>query len=74
MGGAVGGTPTNVGEQMDMNVLWELVTNLAEVHQGIRDQTQGVLQRVLMVQARQDSNGTTNGKAKRFFLSPRTLR
>jgi hypothetical protein len=44
--------PTNVGEQMDMNVLWELVSNLAEVHQGIREQTQGVLQRVQMIQSR----------------------
>lgn len=44
-----------MGEQMDMNVLWELVNNLAEVHQGIREQTQGVLQRVNEVQARQDS-------------------
>lgn len=44
---------------MDMNVLWELVNNLAEVHQGIREQTQGVLQRVQMVQARQDGNAGT---------------
>jgi hypothetical protein len=56
-GGAGGGAngawqPTNVGEQMDMNVLWELVSNLAEVHQGIREQTQGVLQRVQMIQSR----------------------
>jgi hypothetical protein len=44
----------NVGEQMDMNMLWELVNNLAEVNQGIREQTQGVLQRVQMIQARGD--------------------
>ena len=48
----------NVGEQMDMNVLWELVNNIAEVHQGIREQTAGVLQRVQMIQARGGENGT----------------
>jgi hypothetical protein len=52
-----------VGEQMDMNVLWELVNNLSEVHQGLREQTQGVLARVQMVQARQEGNGilSSNG-------------
>jgi hypothetical protein len=52
----------NVGEQMDMNVLWELVNNLAEVHQGIREQTAGVLQRVQMIQTRVgESHGMGNG-------------
>ena len=45
----------NTGDQMDMNRLWDLVNNLAEVQQGIREQTAGVLQRVQMIQA---SNGT----------------
>jgi hypothetical protein len=56
-GSAWGAAPTNVGEHMDMNVLWELVNNLSEVHQGIREQTNGVLQRVQMVQARSEAAG-----------------
>jgi hypothetical protein len=50
-GNAIAALP-NVGEQMDMNVLWDLVNSLAETQQGIREQTQGVMQRVQMIQAR----------------------
>jgi len=42
----------HVGEQMDLNVLWELVNQLGEVQANIREQQQGVMQRVQMIQAR----------------------
>jgi hypothetical protein len=45
----------STGDQMDMQVLWELINNIAEVQQGIREQTNGVLQRVQMIQSRDDS-------------------
>jgi len=44
----------STGDQMDMQVLWELINNIADVQQGIREQTNGVLQRVQMIQARGD--------------------
>jgi hypothetical protein len=52
-----------------MNQLWELVNQLAEVNQGIREQTQGVLHRVQMIQARTDERNrdmeasTANGES-----------
>jgi hypothetical protein len=71
-------TLPNVGEQMDMNVLWDLVNQLAETQQGLREQTQGVMQRVQMIQARgldvsaeadgagHAGNGEVNGKISHY--------
>ena len=42
----------DLGVQMDMNVLWEYVNNLSQIHEGIRAQTQNVLHGVQQIQAR----------------------
>jgi hypothetical protein len=42
----------NVGAQADMNVLWEYIQNLSQMHEGIRAQTQHVLNGVQQIQAR----------------------
>ena len=42
----------DLGAQMDMNVLWEYVSNLSMLHEGIRAQTQNVLHGVQQIQAR----------------------
>jgi hypothetical protein len=43
----------DLGVQMDMNVLWEYVSNLSQLHEGIRAQTQNVLHGVQQIQARE---------------------
>lgn len=47
----------NVGAQADMNVLWEYVQNLSQMHEGIRAQTQHVLNGVQQIQARGAEDG-----------------
>jgi hypothetical protein len=57
----------NVGAQADMNVLWEYIQNLSQMHEGIRSQTQQVLNGVQQIQARgiegtaPGSGGQVNG-------------
>lgn len=47
----------NVGAQADMNVLWEYIQNLSQMHEGIRAQTQHVLNGVQQIQARGADDG-----------------
>jgi len=47
----------NVGAQADMNVLWEYIQNLSQMHEGIRAQTQHVLNGVQQLQARTADDG-----------------
>jgi hypothetical protein len=47
----------NVGAQADMNVLWEYIQNLSQMHEGIRAQTQHVLNGVQQIQARAADDG-----------------
>jgi hypothetical protein len=49
----------NVGAQADMNVLWEYIQNLSQMHEGIRAQTQHVLNGVQQIHTR----GTGDGDA-----------
>lgn len=44
---------------MDMNVLWEYVNNLSQLHEGIRAQTQNVLHGVQQIQARAAQDGSS---------------
>lgn len=48
----------NVGAQADMNVLWEYIQNLSQMHEGIRAQTQQVLNGVQQIQARAGNSPT----------------
>ncbi|RDI83445.1 hypothetical protein Vi05172_g6586 [Venturia inaequalis] len=47
----------NVGAQADMNVLWEYIQNLSQMHEGIRAQTQHVLNGVQQIQTRGVDDG-----------------
>jgi hypothetical protein len=47
----------NVGAQADMNVLWDYIQNLSQMHEGIRAQTQHVLNGVQQIQARAAQEG-----------------
>jgi hypothetical protein len=49
----------DLGVQMDMNVLWEYVNNLSQLHEGIRAQTQNVLHGVQQIQARAAQEGSS---------------
>jgi hypothetical protein len=55
----------NVGAQADMNVLWEYIQNLSQMHEGIRAQTQHVLNGVQQIQARAaQDDGSPTGTAQ----------
>ncbi|KAF2397742.1 hypothetical protein EJ06DRAFT_532734 [Trichodelitschia bisporula] len=48
----------DLGAQMDMNVLWDYINSLAQMHEGIRAQTQTVLSGVQQIQARAAQDGS----------------
>jgi hypothetical protein len=63
----------NVGAQADMNVLWEYIQNLSQMHEGIRAQTQHVLNGVQQIQARAAGDGDAaphvNGVSNGIFIA-----
>ena len=63
-GGAVNGVQQwpNVGAQSDMNVLWEYIVKLSDMHEQIRAQTQSVASGMQQIEGmRSGSNGVTSG-------------
>jgi hypothetical protein len=51
----------NVGAQSDMNVLWEYIVKLSDMHEQIRAQTQSVAYGMQQIDSMRGSNGTTAG-------------
>jgi hypothetical protein len=47
----------NVGAQSDMNVLWEYIIKLSEMHEQIRSQTQQVASGMQQIESMRSSNG-----------------
>jgi hypothetical protein len=52
----------NVGAQSDMNVLWEYIVKLSDMHEQIRSQTQSVASGMQQIDSMR-ANGTTSGTA-----------
>lgn len=50
----------NVGAQSDMNVLWEYIVKLSDMHEQIRSQTQSVASGMQQIDSMR-ANGTTSG-------------
>lgn len=50
----------NVGAQSDMNVLWDYIVKLSEMHEQIRAQTQQVASGMQQIDSIRANNGTTS--------------